>query len=102
MAGKWDHNPGALLLARVFSCAVNGLDRVMAAAEAGMGWGADSRGKVISVVKNAGFYYPRCKVIVNLAPASVHKEDPAYDQPIALGMLITTNQLDPVTLHKKS
>ncbi len=34
-----------------------------------------------------GFTYPRKPVIVNLAPASVRKEGPYYDLPIALGVL---------------
>jgi magnesium chelatase family protein len=37
-------------------------------------------------------------LIVNLAPASVRKEGPAYDLPIAIGMLITTGQLNPVNV----
>ena len=35
----------------------------------------------------------RKRVIVNLAPAAVRKEGPAYDLPIALGVLITNAQL---------
>ncbi len=53
-----------------------------------------------SAVKNAGFYYPRKKVTVNLAPASVRKEGPAYDLPIAVGVLIATHQLDPETMEE--
>ncbi len=47
-----------------------------------------------SAVKNAGMYYPRRKVTVNLAPASVRKEGPVYDLPIAVGVLIATEQLE--------
>jgi magnesium chelatase family protein len=32
-------------------------------------------------------------LIVNLAPASVRKEGPAYDLPIAMGVLITEHLL---------
>jgi magnesium chelatase family protein len=39
--------------------------------------------------------YPRKRLVVNLAPASVRKEGPAYDLPIALGVLITGEQLPP-------
>ncbi len=35
-------------------------------------------------IKNAGFPYPRKRLTVNLAPASVRKEGPSYDLPIAL------------------
>lgn len=37
-------------------------------------------------------------MIVNLAPAAVRKEGPAYDLPIALGVLIATCQLPPQCL----
>ena len=45
--------------------------------------------------KNAGLYYPRKRLTVNLAPASVRKEGPAYDLPIAIGVLIATGQISP-------
>ena len=97
------------MLARVFSCAVIGLDGVVVEVEVDTGGGLpkmvivglpdaavqESRERVQSAVKNAGFYYPRKKLTVNLAPASVRKEGPAYDLPIAVGVLIATGQLDP-------
>jgi len=97
------------MLARVFSCAVIGLDGVVVEVEVDTGGGLpkmvivglpdtavqESRERVASAVKNAGFYYPRKKLTVNLAPASVRKEGPAYDLPIAVGVLIATSQLDP-------
>jgi magnesium chelatase family protein len=44
-------------------------------------------------IKNAGLVFPRKRITVNLAPAAVRKEGPAYDLPIAMGVLIATNQL---------
>ena len=38
-------------------------------------------------------YFPRKRLIVNLAPAAVRKEGPAYDLPIALGVLIASGQI---------
>ncbi|HOM68124.1 MAG TPA: magnesium chelatase domain-containing protein, partial [Brevefilum fermentans] len=101
------------MLARVYSCAVIGLDGVVVEVEVDTGGGLpkmvivglpdtavqESRERVQSAVKNAGFYYPRRRVTVNLAPASVRKEGPAYDLPIAVGVLIATNQLDPQTVE---
>ena len=101
------------MLARVFSCAVVGLDGVVVEVEVDTGGGLpkmvivglpdtavqESRERVASAVKNAGFYYPRRKVTVNLAPASVRKEGPAYDLPIAVGVLIATSQLDPESIE---
>jgi len=95
------------MLARVFSCAVVGLDGVIVEVEVDFGQGLphmaivglpdaavqESRERVYSAIKNAGLMYPRKPLTVNLAPASVRKEGPAYDLPIALGVLIATEQL---------
>jgi magnesium chelatase family protein len=54
----------------------------------------ESRESVRAAVKNAGLIFPRQRVTVNLAPADLRKEGPAYDLPIALGVLIATGQLD--------
>ncbi len=55
----------------------------------------ESRERVASAIKNAGLHFPRKPLVVNLAPATVRKEGPAYDLPIALGILVTTGQLPP-------
>jgi len=55
----------------------------------------ESRERVQSAIKNTGLYFPRKRLTVNLAPAAVRKEGPAYDLPIALGTLIATNQIPP-------
>ncbi len=53
----------------------------------------ESRERVLAAIKNAGLALPRSRMIVNLAPASVRKEGPAYDLPIAVGILIATAQI---------
>ena len=42
---------------------------------------------------NSGLIFPRKRITVNLAPAAVRKEEPSYILPIALGVLIATDQL---------
>ncbi len=90
------------MLARVFSCAVVGLEGVIVEVEVDItsGFGRvnivglpnaavkESSERVQSAVKNSGFSYPRKSIIVNLAPADVRKEGPTYDLPIALGVLL--------------
>ena len=44
--------------------------------------------RVRSAVINSGFQHPRTQSLINLAPADVKKVGPAFDLPIALGMLI--------------
>ncbi len=53
----------------------------------------ESRERVQAAVKNAGLTFPRQRVTVNLAPASLRKEGPAYDLPIALGALAASDQI---------
>src|SRR5512137_2524864 len=95
------------MLARVYSCAVIGLDGVIVEVEVHIGLGLpgmtivglpdaavqESRERVQAAVKNAGIDFPRKRIIVNLAPASVRKEGPAYDLPIALGVLVMMGRL---------
>lgn len=101
------------MLARVFSCAVIGLDGVIVEVEVDTSQGLpsivivglpdaavqESRERVYSAIKNSGLLYPRQRVTVNLAPASVRKEGPAYDLPIALGVLIAAEQIHPNELE---
>lgn len=53
----------------------------------------ESKERVRSAVRNAGFTFPNKRITVNLAPADLKKEGPAYDLAIALGILIADNQL---------
>ncbi len=95
------------MLARIFSCAVIGLDGVIVEVEVDTGQGLpgmtivglpdaaiqESRERVQAAVKNTGIPYPRKRIIVNLAPAAVRKEGPAYDLPIAVGVLVYADYL---------
>src|SRR3972149_7141794 len=44
--------------------------------------------RVQSAITNSGFSYPKTKSVINLAPADVKKAGPAFDLPIALGVLL--------------
>ena len=44
--------------------------------------------RVKSAITNCGYKYPKTQSLVNLAPADVKKAGPAFDLPIALGILI--------------
>jgi len=90
------------MLARVYSCAVIGLEGVIVEVEVDYSNGLpaviivglpdaavqESRERVQTAVKNAGLNFPRHRIVVNLAPAAVRKEGPAYDLPIALGVMV--------------
>lgn len=96
------------MLAHVLSCAVIGLDGVIIDIEVDFGQGLphmaivglpdeavkESRERVYSAIKNANLAYPRKPITVNLAPASVRKEGPSFDLPIAVGVLIAGEQIN--------
>ncbi len=48
----------------------------------------ESTERVKSAIINSGYKYPKTQSVINLAPADVKKAGPAFDLPIALGMLI--------------
>src|SRR3990172_9528314 len=96
------------MLAKVTSAAVVGLDAVPITVEvdiAAMGLPSftivglpdkaveESKERVRAAIKNSGADFPPKRITVNLAPADLPKEGPAYDLPIALGILVASGQL---------
>ncbi len=53
----------------------------------------ESKDRVRSAIRNCDVDFPAKKITVNLAPADLPKEGPAYDLPIALGVLIASGQI---------
>ncbi len=61
----------------------------------------ESLQRVESAIKSNGYYMPRTKLLVNLAPADIKKTGAAFDLPIAIGTLAATKQIkDPEKLLK--
>jgi magnesium chelatase family protein len=54
----------------------------------------ESTERVKSAIINCGYKYPKTQSVINLAPADVKKAGPAFDLPIALGMLIGQGVLE--------
>ncbi|MBC7317011.1 MAG: magnesium chelatase, partial [Chloroflexi bacterium] len=99
------------MLAKITSCALVGLQGVLVDVEVDVRPGQvgvidivglpdvaikESRERVRSAIHNTGLQYPPRRVTINLAPADLHKEGPAYDLPIAVGILVGSNQVAPV------
>ncbi len=53
----------------------------------------ESRDRVRAAIENSGFQFPPGYFTINLAPADTKKEGPLYDLPIALGMLLVSEQV---------
>jgi len=56
--------------------------------------------RIESAIKSNGYYMPRTKVVVNLAPASIRKYGSAFDLPIAMGILAGSEQIPDPSLLK--
>ncbi len=96
-----------MMLAKVTSCALIGLEGAIVEVEVDISRGLgsfivvglpdaainESRERVRAAIKNSGFYFPIQRITVNLAPADLRKEGPAYDLPIAIGLLSASEQM---------
>jgi len=96
------------VLAKVYTCAVVGLDGQLVEAEVDIAPGLpafnvvglpdtavqEARERVRAAVRNSGFAFPMKRITVNLAPAELKKEGASYDLPIAVGLLIASGQLE--------
>jgi magnesium chelatase family protein len=95
------------VLAKVYSCAVVGLEGLPVEVEVDISQGLpsflivglpdaavqESKERVRAAVKNSGASFPLKRLTVNLAPADVRKAGPAYDLPIAIGLLLASEQV---------
>ena len=100
-----------MTLARVRSCAVVGLEGSIVEVEVDISPGLpaftvvglpdtavqEARERVRAAIRNSGFEFPQKRITVSLAPADLKKEGPAYDLPIAAGILIGSGQAGPGT-----
>ncbi|MBC8443131.1 YifB family Mg chelatase-like AAA ATPase, partial [PVC group bacterium] len=60
----------------------------------------ESGDRVSTAIANSNYQYRLKKLTINLAPADMRKEGPAFDLPIAMGMLLASEQVtSPVLEH---
>jgi len=96
------------MLARLHSVTLEGIEGVVCEVEVDVARGGleksiivglpdtavkESIERVRSAIVNCGFRYPKTQSLINLAPADVKKAGPAFDLPIALGMLMAEGVL---------
>jgi magnesium chelatase family protein len=53
----------------------------------------EAKERVRAAIRNSGAVFPMKRITVNLAPADLKKEGPAYDLPIAIGILLCSEQI---------
>jgi len=95
------------MLAKVISCAIVGLDGAIVEVEVDISPGLPSfiivglpdaavqeaRERVRSAIRNSDCTFPMKRIVVNLAPADLKKAGPSYDLPIAVGILLSSEQV---------
>ncbi len=94
------------MLAKTFGSAVYGVNATMITIEVAVGQGMrffmvglpdsavkESEQRVEASLKHSNYRMPRQKVVVNLAPADIRKEGSAYDLPIAICVLQSSEQI---------
>ncbi len=95
------------MLAKVSSGAIVGLDGAIVEVEVDILSGLpkviivglpdtaveESSERVRSAIQNSGGAFPMRRIVVNLAPADLKKAGPAYDLPIAVGILLSSGQI---------
>jgi magnesium chelatase family protein len=96
------------MLAKIKSAAVVGLEGAIVEVEVDISPGLPSftivglpdkavqeaRERVRSAIRNSNYKFPNRRITVNLAPADLKKEGPAYDLPMAIGILTSSEQLN--------
>jgi magnesium chelatase family protein len=95
------------MLARVLTACLSGIEAALVAVEVDVAAGLpaftmvglpdstvrESRDRVKSAIRNAGYTFPMERITVSLAPADLRKEGAAFDLPIALGVLAATGSV---------
>lgn len=95
------------MLAKINSMAVVGLESFPIEVEIDIGSGLpalnivglgdkavdESKERVRSAIKNSGSKFPMQRITINLAPADLKKQGPAYDLAIAVGILMGDRQI---------
>ncbi|MDO4771319.1 YifB family Mg chelatase-like AAA ATPase [Porphyromonas sp.] len=91
------------MLVKVFASAISGINATTVVIEAQASRGAkfmlvglpdtvvkESHQRVVTAIKQSGYPYPVMRYVINMAPADIKKEGAAYDLPLAIAILAST------------
>ena len=96
------------MLAKIPSCAVFGIEGALVEVEVDVANSQaaftivglpdatvhESKERVRSAIQNSGYLFPFKQITVNLVPADLCEEGPDHDLPIAIGILVASEQID--------
>lgn len=103
-------------VSKIYSASTVGLDSYLIDIEVDIGTGLpsytivglpdkaidESKERIRAAIKNSGVAFPQHRLTVNLAPADTKKEGPSFDLPMAIGILVASEQLEDVREYKKA
>jgi magnesium chelatase family protein len=94
------------MLAKIYGSALYGVDAFRVTIEVSVSKGIgyqitglpddaikESLSRIAIAVSSNGYYMPRNKLVINLAPADVRKSGTAFDLPITVGILMASEQV---------
>lgn len=94
------------MLVKVFGAAVQGIEATLITIEVNSSKGIkfmlvglpdasvkESHERIISALQVNNYKVPRQQVVINMSPADIRKEGTAYDLPLAIGILATSEQI---------
>jgi magnesium chelatase family protein len=94
------------MLVKTFGCSVYGVDAITISVEVNVSMGQgysivgmpdiavrESMQRTECAIKSNGYFMPRTKLVVNLAPADIRKSGSAFDLPIAIAILAASEQI---------
>jgi magnesium chelatase family protein len=94
------------MLVKTYGSAVYGVEAITITLEVNVSNGAhffmvglpdnaikESQQRMETAIKHNGFHMPRTRVVINLSPADIRKSGTAFDLPMAIGVLASSDQI---------
>ncbi len=94
------------MLVKTYGTAIHGIDAIIITIEVNISQGKkfhlvglpdnavkESHHRLVAVITNIGYKFPRRRIVINMAPADIKKEGSAYDLSIAIAILAASGQI---------
>jgi len=95
------------MLVKTYGTAIHGIDAIIITIEVNISQGKkfylvglpdnavkESYHRLVAVIVNIGYKFPRRRIVINMAPADIKKEGSAYDLPIAIAILAASERIN--------
>lgn len=95
------------MLTKVYSAAIEGVEAIVVTIETSVSRGTtvnivglpdtavkESYQRIVPAIEQSGIHFPHNRIVINLSPADVRKEGAAYDLPMAIGILASSQTID--------